>query len=188
MSPPFTIKAQEHGVVRLFMVDLPESRIKAFADPDYDSDADDPPWALKSALGADYLDEDFIEHFTISDLADLGLPGYMTEGLGIAEADIAEDRAQLSALKGHLLIVFSRAFGGFAQSLTPRAPLRWVGTYVEDRPPVIFDPLPSGAATGQVDGPANSAKPSDAAISGRIAMIVLGLLGLFVWLLIWIAG
>ena len=187
MSDRFDVKENEHGLVRLFSVDLPPTEIKAFADRDFDSDDDDPAWPLKDALGATYLDEDFIELFPVSDLTGLGLPGYMIEGLGIAETDIAEDQARLSAIKGHVLVVTSNAFGGIAQTLRPRAPLKWIGTYAEETAPVTFQPLPSEAAQGNVNTETKPV-PSNAAMSGRVAMAALLVLALLVAVMIWIAG
>ena len=187
MSERFEISAGERGVVRLFAVDLPPEQIEAFAEPDYEANADDPPWPLKDALGAEHLDADFIELFPIGDLKGVGLPGYMTEGLGIAEKDVKADRARLEAMGGHVLIVLSAAFGGVEQTIKPRAPLRWIGTYVEESAPVQFRPLPSESATGEVNT-AGAKRPSDAAISGRVAIAVLIFLAVLVGLMVWIAG
>ena len=187
MSDRFDVKENEHGLVRLFSVDLPPTEIKAFQERDFDGEDDNPPWPLKEALGATYLDEDFTELFPVSDLTGLGLPGYMIEGLGIAEKDIAEDQARLSAIKGYVLIVTSKAFGGVAQTLHPRAPLKWIGTYAEESAPVTFEPLPSEAAQGNVNMETKPG-PSNAAMSGRVAMVALLVLALLVALMIWIAG
>lgn len=180
MTERFEIKAHEHGVVRLFAVDLPAAEVDGFATPGADG------WPLRDALGADTLDPDEIEVFPVSDLTGLGLPGYMIEGLGIAEADVAEDRARLDALKGHVAVVRSRAFGGVAQEITPRAPLRWIGTYVEERAPVQFSPLPDEAARGAAPAPERRA-PSQAAMSGRVAMLALLVIFALVAVMVWIA-
>ena len=186
MSERFEVRADERGVVRLFAVDLPPEQIKGFAEPDYKTDPDEAPWALKEALGAEYLDSDFIELFPVSDLTGVGLPGYRTEGLGIAEGDVASDRARLEAVSGHVLIVVSSAFGGFAQTIRPRAPLRWIGTSVEETAPVRFEPLPSEAAKGEVTTAAKP-RPSDAALSGRVARAALLVLFALVAVMVWVA-
>lgn len=188
MSERFEISGGERGVVRLFAVDLPASEIEAFGRPNHEADTDDPPWELRQALGAEYLDADFVELFPLADLKGVGLTGYMTEGLGIAEADVEPDRARLEALSGHVLVVLSAAFGGVAQVIAPRTPLRWIGTYVEEHAPVQFRPLPTEAAKGNVNTTTTTKSPSDAAISGRVATVVLVFLGLLVWLMVWIAG
>lgn len=145
------VKSTEHGVIRLFAVDLPAEDVAAFRARGAQGD-----WPLRDSLGATHLDQDHIECFDLADLEELGLAGYMTEGLGIAADDIALDSARLGNLSGPVLIVFSTAFGGIAQTLTPRAPLRWIGTYREDSAPVTFAPLPDASARGSM-APARSA-------------------------------
>jgi hypothetical protein len=137
------VKSGERGLVRLFAIDPAHEPPLMSSEPDWEADADDPPWPLRDALGAKYLDSDFIELFDVADLSDLGLANYMIEGLGIPREDVEPDRARLEALSGHILIVLSSAFGEFAQTLSPRAPLRWIGTWSEDRPPVHYKPLPN---------------------------------------------
>ena len=184
MSDRFEIKPTERGLIRLFTVDLPQTGLKAFAEPGREGD-DDHPSPLQQALGAQSLDMELVELFPVSNLEGVGLPGYMIEGLGIAEADVEQDRARLEAIKGPVLIVLSSAFGGVAQTLTPKAPLRWVGTYAEERAPVAFQPLPSeGAEAAGVSKPG----PSDAAMSGRIAMVALLVIFALTALVIWVAS
>lgn len=187
MSERFEVNEHERGIVRLFAVDLPPEKIGPFSEEPLGEENDDAPWPLQEALGARYLDSDFIELFPISNLTGLGLPGYMTEGLGIAEKDVEGDLARLSSLDGHILIVLSSAFGGFAQTLSPRAPLRWIGTYAEETAPVQFEPLPSEAAQGNVNTETKPG-PSNAAMSGRVAMVALLVLAALVAVMIWIAG
>lgn len=141
------VSASEHGLVRLFAVDLPPNEIAAFATPDPDGSQG---WPLRDALGATQLNPDYVECFDLADLDDLGLTGYMEQGLGIAPKDIAQDALQLGALKGPVLVVLSSAFGGTAQELTPKAPLRWIGTYAEEGHAIAFEPLDSKAAQGSL--------------------------------------
>ena len=147
------VKPTERGLIRLFSVDLPPEKIKAFNTRTFDDDGDQTSWPLYDALGPNYLDEDFIEYFDVADLEGIGLTGYMTQGLGIADSEIAQDAARLSTLKGHVLIVFSAAFDGIGQTLNPRAPLRWIGTYTEEASKVSFPTLHSDAAKGTLAPP-----------------------------------
>ncbi len=179
MSERFEIKENEHGVVRLFTVDLPEAELDEFAD---DSDV---PSALQEALGVDRLNMEFVELFPVSTLEGVGLAGYMVDGLGVSEAEVEEDRARLEALSGTVLVLLSSAFGGHAATLTPKPPLRWVGTYTEERAPVSFKPLPSEGAKGTTGG---KTPPSDAAMSGRVASIALLVLFALVALIVWVAA
>lgn len=179
MTDRLDVKAGERGLVRLFALDLPPEALDGFAEGD--------PSPLQEALGAQTLDMAFVEVFPVRNLTGLGLPGYMVDGLGVAEAEVEADRARLEAIEGQVVVVLSRAFGDVAQSLKPRAPLRWIGTYREETATVSFETLPSEAAKGTV-GPAGKPAPSDAAVGGRIALVVLVLLFALVGLMIWIAA
>lgn len=167
------VKASEHGQIRLFTVDLPPDEVASFSTPE-----DETGWPLQDALGATRLDEDFVELFDVADLEELGLTGYMTEGLGIAETEVRQDAPRLNAINGHVLILFSSAFAGIAQTLTPRAPLRWIGTYSEQKAPVTFEPLPAKTASGTVvpDGSA----PNNPHLTVLWAVLALPILALIV--------
>lgn len=173
MSTKIEIKPGERGTVRVFAVDIAKDQIKQFD--------------VAAALGATHLDLEQVEIFDISDLQGLGLTGFLEDGHGIPADQLSDMRPQLEGLKGVLLIVPSRAFEDQAQTLTPDAPLRLVGTFFEDRPPVSFDPLPSEAALGNVNTDAKP-RPSNAAMSGRVATVALLVLALLVVVMIWIAG
>lgn len=178
MTDRIHIKPTEHGVVRVFDVDLPPEQIKPF-------NRRNGTWPLQDALGAGTLDPAHVDLIAVEDLDELGLAGYLSEGHGISADDLRDMRGRLAALSGHVLIVTSRAFGGEEQTLSPRAPLHLVATFTEDRPPVSFDPLPSQAARGVTGG---KPPPSDAAMSGRVASIALLVLFLLVALVVWVAS
>lgn len=184
MPEQMKIKAQEHGLIRLFAVDLPPESIQTFQTRQF-GEGDQDIWPLRDALGATYLDEDFIELFDVADLEELGLAGYMQQGLGIAQQDINEARAQIDQITGHVLIVLSNAFDGLAQDLTPNAPLRWIGTFTEEGSPVQFKPLQSAAAKGSVaeTKPAKTQNPHLTLLAAIAALpILIGLIALLVWL------
>jgi hypothetical protein len=172
MSETFHVKSTEHGLVRLFAVDLPPEKIESFD--------------VAEALGVKALDPAQVELFAVSDLTGLGLSGYLNEGLGIAREEL--DSARLDALTGCVLIVRSAAFQGQSVKLSPKAPLRWVGTYPEESAPVKFEPLPSAAALGDVPPPTSKKRSSDAAMSGRVAMIALLVIFALTALVVWLAG
>ena len=187
MSEALQVRKNERGVVRLFTVDAEAAGPKMSTEPDWAADENDPPWPLRDALGLDYLDADFIELFDVRDLDELGLSGYMIEGLGIAEKDVTSHIAQLEAISGKVLFVFSSALGGFETTIRPKAPLRWVGTFLEERAPVSFEPLASDAAQGDV-ATSTKAPPSDAAMSGRVAMVALLVIFALTAVVIWVAS
>ncbi len=173
------VSTSEHGLVRLFAVDLPAAEIDAFAT----SHSDAKPTPLAQALGIDGLNPDHYELFDVADLEEMGLSGYMVEGLGIAQADIAADIARLSAQKGWVLIVRSSAFGGLEQTLMPKAPLRWLATYKEDRAPIHFSDLPNQSAKGNAAVPPKNASNPSPQIAVILALLFLPTLVVFVGLL-----
>lgn len=182
MSAALTIPALERGIVRVFALSMTDAEAKALKQS---------PEAIAEALGADgLLDMEHVELFPISDLEGVGLTGYLTEGAGVTEAQLAPDRAKLDKLGGWALVVFSLAFEDRAATLRPTAALTLIGTYGETRTDwTAPEDIPSEAAK-PYSAPAETAKkrPSDAAMSGRVATLVLILLALFTYLFIRMAG
>lgn len=185
MSETFQISPTEHGVIRLFTVNLPADQIAGFTETD-PAQAGAAP--VQKALGVDHLDTDFVELFPVSNLSGLGLAGYLTEGLGVAEADVRPDASRLNSLSGHVLVVLSQAFGGQAATLSPTAPLKWIGTYTEEGASIRFEPLPSDSAKGTIAAPPGKPAKSDARVGGMIAMYALIAMFALVALIIWVAG
>ncbi|MCF2871191.1 hypothetical protein L0664_08940 [Octadecabacter sp. G9-8] len=183
---PNTVTAQEHGLIRVYSLDVPSTDIEIFT-VDGRIGADD-PWPLLDALGATHLDGDHIEAFDIADLAGIGLAEYLSTGHGVSEADLAPYLELLGAVSGPVVLVFSRAFGGIAQTLTPERPLGNVATFRQDNAPVTFEPLPDESARGPVDDTPPKKQPSDAAMGGRVATIALLVMAALVWVMIKIAG
>jgi len=181
MSEQMQIKAQEHGLIRVFAVDLATEEIATF------SEQSDAGWALKEALGATQLNSAYVELFDVADLDDLGLTGYMRQGLGVMASDIAEMRSQIDTLTGPVLIILSKAFDGQPQSLSPKAPLRWIGTFREEAANVQFKPIQSEAAKGTLAPPASArtTNPHLTLIAAILALpVIIGLLGLLIWLIL----
>ncbi|PVA09617.1 hypothetical protein DC366_13085 [Pelagivirga sediminicola] len=184
MSDKIEITAHETGVVRVFAVDIPADQIATFT-------ARNDRWPLRDALGAETLDPDHIDVFDTADLTGVGLPGYLAEGHAIPEDQLAPMRERLAAQTGAVMVVTSRAFAGTAQTLSPRAPLSLIASFSEARSPITFGALPDASAQPQQPEPEAQAprkKPSDAAMSGRIAMIVLLVLAVLVAVMVWIAA
>lgn len=181
MSERMQVKANEIGLVRLFAVDLPEEDIA-----ELDETGAKSGWC-KAALGASDLNPDYVEFFDIAILEEMGLAGYMVQGLGVAKSDIQDARSQIEPLTGHVLIVLSKAFAGTEQTLTPRAPLRWIGTFKEDGAPVQFQPIKSTAAKGHI-GETSAPTPSNPHLTIFAAIValplVIGLLALILWLIL----
>jgi len=175
MSTRISIPAQEAHVVRVFSV------IEEPGAPLEDA-------AVMAALGADGdLETDEIELFDLGDLGSMPLSDYLAEGHGIAAADLADMRGQLDGLRGRVLILPSRAFGGRASVLRPGRGLRLVGRFEEEVAPVSFDPLPAGGTAGSVAPATRSGRPRRRAawLAALVFLAVLAvLLALVVWLMV----
>lgn len=187
---PNSVSSSERGLIRIYTIDLDADDMAAFATP---SDADDgnADWPLKTALGAPHLNADFVEVFDVATLDQIGLSGYLVAGNGVADDDVVPYRELLEGVQGHVAIVFSAAFGGVEAQLNPQLPLRYLAAFREEQDSVTFQALPDESAkrAETVPDPAPvKKKPSDAAMSGRVATIALLVMALLVWLMIRIAG
>lgn len=174
----------ERGLVRVFALSMSQDEAQALRD---NTPEDGAPAPQAAALGLDTINADYIEVFPVSDLSEIGLTGYLVEGNGIDPDSLRGDRAKLDALDGWVMCVYSAAFGGRAVTLRPAPELTLIGTYAE--PGVDWSDqqkLQSDAARGTTAAPKKA--PSDAAMSGRIAMGALLVLVLLTALMIWVAA
>lgn len=115
-----TLAPHEHGVLRLFALDMRAEEAKFLREPG----------AVDQILGVDRLDPQQIDIFPVSDLEDLGLYGYLSEGCGVSVEQL--DRGALDAIDGWVMVVRSAAFGGRAATLHPEAKARLIGLYTEE--------------------------------------------------------
>lgn len=164
MSDRFDIPAHEAEVVRVFLIDLPDDgQRQTFLD---DSEG---TWGPITALnptseGEPFtgMDRSYMDVVNPDDLDEVGLGGLLTEGYGIAEAEVAPLRARLDAIRDSVLIVSSKAFAGTAVAIEPRAPLRWVATLRQEPARGTMEQLHVESAVGQVtaDEAAEPVKPA----------------------------
>ncbi|MEX0366636.1 MAG: hypothetical protein AB3N22_11235 [Ruegeria sp.] len=115
-----TVARNERGVLRLFTLDMRPEEAKFLREPG----------AAAQILGVDALDEDQIEVFPVSDLEELGLYGYLTEGCGISEDQL--DRAAQDAIEGWVMVLRSKAFADRALELTPDPRVTLAGFFTEE--------------------------------------------------------
>ncbi len=167
MSHKMDVPQGEDGVVRLFAVDLDGAALEAFGRRNGN-------WPVADALGIEALATDQVELFAAADLTGVGLAGYLEDGFGIPPAELKGMRPRLDALKDGVLIVRSRAFGGATVTLRPRAPLRHIATFHEERPAVQFEPLPSAGAQGVISNTTASTPPSAKRRWWPLVLIVIG--------------
>ncbi|THH34393.1 hypothetical protein E4Z66_18310 [Aliishimia ponticola] len=177
------VKQNEFGVIRVFALSLPAAEAKTLRD-----DGPEPDTAAErraQLLGVRDLNPAYVEVFPVSDLEELGLAGYLVEGNGVDPEELAPHRARLAALDGWVMIVYSQAFGDQAVTLRPAPEATLIATL--HQPGTDWrnsQPLESRAATTLAPG---KPAPSDAAMSGRIAMAALLVIFLLTALMIWVA-
>jgi len=63
-----------------------------------------------------------------------------------------------------------------------------ISTLKEQGANVVFEPLPNPDPVAAIESPPQKKRPSDAAMSGRVATVALLVMALLVGLMIWIAG
>ncbi len=139
----------DHETVHLFSVALPEDDLWAFITPDPDTGA----YPLRDALGVALLDEAQVEGAVAEDLDGIGLTGFLTEGIGVDETQIAAHRARIDALSGAVVIVKGAAFDGARVPLAPMPPLTHVGSWHLTPAPSTMEPLTAAAAEGMLPPP-----------------------------------
>ncbi|GAA6200090.1 hypothetical protein [Aquicoccus sp. SU-CL01552] len=163
----------EHGRIRVFALDMRPEQAAFLREPG----------AVDQVLGLAGLDPAQIDVIRIADLEDLGLAGYLTEGCGLPEAQIAPDREMLAALEGHVIVLRSRAFGGQAAVIAPEPEVRLVATYDEPDSDWSAQPLRSDSAL-PYSAPRQSPRATrDRArrIGGSLFAVVMVLIALLVW-------
>ncbi|WP_295074551.1 hypothetical protein [Tabrizicola sp.] len=169
-----TVPALDHLGVRVFQAALTEEDLQR-----------DKARLVPALLGDPDLDPAHVELFDVADLSDIGLAGYLTEGLGVPEEALAADRGRLQAVQGPVLILLSKALHGREVVLTLDPRLQLIGTYREDRPPVHFEPLPTATSEGVLAPPPLPAPPPQRPTA---AFILLGLaLALVALVALWLA-
>ncbi|PTX54919.1 hypothetical protein C8N43_3742 [Litoreibacter ponti] len=141
---PLEVRESEHRVYRLFTIDLATHHIPAFTRPKLNNTGGY-DYPLRDALGLSELDDSQVQILRLSELGELGLTGYLIEGLGISEADLEANAERLDALEGHVAVLPSRAFSGPAL-IVPTPPVALVGAYAEHEAATDFTTLTSAAA------------------------------------------
>jgi hypothetical protein len=136
MTAQLSIATGEHGLVRLFAMDMPAEQAEFQREPG----------AAAQMLGTTDLDDTHVDIVRIADLDELGLSGYLITGMGIPQDQITPDIGMLSALTGHVMILRSSAFRGQAQDLTPDPRLSLIATYSESRTDWSASPMQTKSA------------------------------------------
>ena len=168
-----TVAPHERGVIRLFSLDMRPEEAKFLREPG----------ATDQVLGVSGLDPVQIDIFPVSDLEDLGLYGYLSEGCGVSEDQL--NRTDLEQVDGWVMVLRSAAFGGRSATLVPDRRLRLIGLFTEEA---------TNWSGGMIK--AESAKPFSApqpkpdagqprrSGSALIALLVLLIVGGALWLIL----
>lgn len=180
MTADIQVPPNERGVIRVFALSMKNEDAQALKDN---------PEAIDAALGAS-VDATHVEVFPVSDLEGIGLVGYLAEGNAVPMEQLSPDRAKLDKLGGWVLIVFSLAFGDRETLVKPAAALTLINTYGDIRTDWRATETIKAQSAAPYSAPPETVqkKRSDAAMSGRIAMIALLVLGLLTWAMIRIGG
>ncbi|MEE4118391.1 MAG: hypothetical protein V2I65_05205 [Paracoccaceae bacterium] len=123
------VRGGEHGVVRVFAVDVDPGEDAFWRDPD------DAEWQLPRALGVERLDPADVQMFRAGEMDEIGLSGLLLAGHGVSETQLSDDQGRLDAEIGLIAVIRSAAFDAPVE-LSPRPPLRLLGVYAEPSAPI----------------------------------------------------
>lgn len=161
------------GEVLIFALDMPPEQAKFLRDEE---------GALAQVLGLEQLDREQTEIFPTADLEDLGLLGYLREGLGVSERDLSDHGMALDGLNGWVLVLRARAFGGEATRLTPAKGLRLIARLGEVKTDWSSPgAIPSAAAQPSLRLSPRAARNRARRIGATLFAVVMLLIALAVW-------
>ncbi|MBO9451013.1 hypothetical protein J7426_12125 [Tropicibacter sp. R16_0] len=120
MSNPLHIRKGEQRILRLFSLDMRPEEARFLQEPG----------AVAQVLGLAALDDEQVEVFPVSDLEEVGLYGYLSEGCGVDPAQL--DKSALDTAQGWVLLLRSKAFEGNEVTLSPDEGISLMGIYTED--------------------------------------------------------
>lgn len=178
MTDRIEVPAGEHGVTRLFALNLTGEAARALALPPEEAPATPGTWPLMDALGVDVLDPAWVDVIDTGEMGEIGLKGYLSQGLGLPETELKDAQPQIAALRGLAVVIGSRAFKGRAVTLRPKAPLRWVASF-RDTPdiPSMEQTAHPSAAPESPAAPGFTHSPEKAvSFAGKLTVILIALL------------
>lgn len=162
------VSPHEHGVVRVLAVNLPKAEAIRFAET-----------RLAEALGA-ALDPAYVDVIPVSDLAEVGLRGFLIDGHGVDQEALSKDQAKLDALSGVVVVLTSKAFKARPAELAESPEVSLIGAYpLAEAAPAISAFRASVDPTGSDPVPEKSEGQSGTPVR-RSWLIVAAALGLAV--------
>lgn len=178
---PYIVTEAEHGLVRVFHY---------VPNPDLPDTGD--VMNFISDLDVGMVAANHIQRVEIKELGDMTLSAFLGAGYSIEQDKLDPYVAQLDGLGGVVFLMRSRAFAERPATLNRGGDAKLIATFAEPGVDVNFEPLPDESAKrpsipAPEDAPVKK-KPSDAAMSGRVATIALLVMAFLVWLMIKVAG
>jgi len=171
------LPANDHGAI--YVLELNR--------PDPDGLADKTIVAITDVFGAVDINTQYVDIITPGMLTDMTLPDLIRNGYDMPVSTAQADA--LRGLAGTVVLVMSAAFGSSARTVDLSDGVRLVTTLRDPAKITPSSPIVSKSAEGSVPtGQTARKKPSDAAMSGRIATYALLVLFALVGVMIWIAG
>lgn len=135
-------------------------------------------------LGAAPINAAGIEVFAVSDLGEMGLAGFLREGIDAHASDINRDLVKLSALDGWVMLIHSSAFADTGASLTLAPALTLIGTYAQT--PADYSAVPLEVESAQpYTGPAPAPQPEVTHSRSPAAWVILALAVISIAVLLW---
>lgn len=169
------IPANDHGALYILELNRPS--------PDGLEDKTD--IAMQAIFGPVLVNTDYVDAIPPGMLADITLPDLIRNGYDMPVSDA--DAEEMRGMMGTAVLVMSAAFGGQNQTIDLPADVRLV-TVLRETPELRAPrPIHTDTADGILTGGKTKKRPSDAAMSGRIATIALIVMFLLVGLMVWIA-
>ncbi|QBF33553.1 hypothetical protein CFI11_20395 [Thalassococcus sp. S3] len=160
----------ERGMVHVFHVDRPDAELSNLEEGRIGG----------ALLGVNGIVADQLELFPVRNLEGLGLSGYLTEGHGIADSEIAADASQLDLLEGYVLLVRSAAISPSGGTLSLASGVSHIATYPEERTDWSAGPIEATSAkphTGSTRSP-REARAEARRMGGTVFTIFMVLIGL----------
>ena len=168
------VPANDHGAIYVLELNRPA--------PDGLDDKTDA--AMMAVFGNIVLNTDYVDAITPGLLVDMSLPDFIRNGYDMPVSDIQAEN--LRGLIGTVVLMMSAAFRDSAINIDLPSDVRLVMVLRETPTMAAPRPITTDSAFGTV--PQKRKKPSDAAMSGRVATYALLVLFALVAVMIWIAG
>lgn len=142
-------------------------------------------WPLIEALGAGPLDPAYVNVFESIDLGREGLRKFLSDAIGMDEAQVNADAEKLDMIRGTVALVKSGALKERPGRFAPKTPANFIGHYTEAqhlKPTALH--APTASTRGHIAPPDAPAPRLNRALALTIVLVALIALGALVFALI----